>query len=694
MKNGIFFLLICPFFLFAQQNPVPFGMGANGIIKCETVEHTQEQRRKYPSLPDDAAFESWIQDKMAEEARNGNANSRMVLTIPVVFHIIHNGESVGSGTNLSASQIQSQLDVLNEDFRRAAGTPGFNNNTVGADTEIEFCMAFWDPNEQVMPEPGINRVDRNAMGWSAPQYTRPTIEDTIKPQTIWDPTKYFNIWVADIAPNRPGFILLGYAQFPTTNVITGIPFSGPANTDGVVILHSVCGRTGRAQGNSDQGRTLTHEVGHWLGLRHIWGDGGCGVDDFCLDTPESDSANTGCNPTHISCGSQDMVRNYMDYTNGSCQNIFTQCQRTRMRAVLQNAVRRSSLLNSTVCERPTTTPLSAFVFRNQNNCDGVVSFTDSSENIPTSWFWAFGDGGTSTLRNPTHTYTASGVYTVRLVTNNSFGTHFTTKQISVNVSSSDNIDAGPDLIACAGDSIQLNVAMRDSTASISWLPTSSLSDPTIPNPKYYALIGRTFWVIATDTVGCTARDTLAISTVPRPILDAGMDVTIQWGDSLNLNPTFNKTAASWQWTPPLAFRTPGGDTLQNPLIKPTLTTTYHLLVTDTDGCVVQDSMTVIVEGGPPASIDNLLQDIGTIHLPYPNPASQEMIFSAALITSGELELTLHDMYGRRVELIYQGKVGPGAFQYHWAREPSISAGVYLLTWKIKGKRVVQKVQLR
>jgi PKD repeat protein len=384
----------------------------------------------------------------------------------------------------------------------------------------------------------------------------------------------------------------------------------------------------------------------------------------------------------------------MDYTNGNCQNIFTQCQRTRMRAVLQNAVRRSSLLNSTVCERPTTTPLSAFVFRNQNNCDGVVSFTDSSENIPTSWFWAFGDGGTSTLRNPTHTYTASGVYTVRLVTNNSFGTHFTTKQISVNVSSSDNIDAGPDVVACAGDSIQLNVAMRDSTASISWLPTSSLSDPTIPNPKYYALIGRTFWVIATDTVGCTARDTLTISTVPRPILDAGMDITIQWGDSLNLNPAFNKTAASWRWTPPLAFRTPGGDTLQNPLIKPTLTTTYHLLVTDTDGCMVQDSMTVVVEGGPPASIDNLTQGIGTIHLPYPNPASQEVIFSAAPITSGELELTLHDMYGRRVERIYQGKVVPGAFQYRWAREPSISAGVYLLTWEIKGKRVVQKIQLR
>jgi hypothetical protein len=128
-----------------------------------------------------------------------------------------------------------------------------------------------------------------------------------------------------------------------------------------------------------------------------------------------------------------MVQNYMDYTNGSCQNILTQCQKNRMRAVLQNAVRRASLLTSTVCESPTTTPLSVFGIRNQNNCNGVVSFIDSSENLPTSWFWVFGDGATSMQRNPTHTYSASGVYTVRLITNNSFGSNVKNRQISVHV---------------------------------------------------------------------------------------------------------------------------------------------------------------------------------------------------------------------------------------------------------------------
>jgi hypothetical protein len=161
-----------------------------------------------------------------------------------------------------------------------------------------------------------------------------------------------------------------------------------------------------------------------------------------------------------------------------------------------------------------------------------------------------------------------------------------------------------------------------------------------------------------------------------------------------LNPTFSKPAATWQWTPFLAFRTPGGDTLPNPTIKPTLTTTYHLMVTDTDGCPAQDSLMVTVEGGPPASIDDFGQNIGVIHLPYPNPADEEVIFSATLKEANELTLSLYDLTGRNLATIFQGKVGQGDFVKKWERDPQLAGGLYLISWEVKGRRFVQKVQLR
>ncbi|MEM7040495.1 MAG: zinc metalloprotease, partial [Bacteroidota bacterium] len=264
----------------------------------------------------------------------------------MVFHIIHNNDAVGSGDNLSAALINAQLEQLNNDFRRKVGTSGFNNDAVGADTEVEFCMATVAPNGNTLSEPGINRINRNSQGWSAPPYgTCPGgnfndayIENTIKPQSQWNPDEYFNIWVMDINCG-----ILGYAQFPSSSGLSGLNSNGGAtSTDGCVLLTTSVGSTTNPNPNGGiygEGRTGTHEVGHWLGLRHIWGDGGCGVDDYCGDTPTSDAANTGC-PNTVSCGTTDMVENYMDYTNDACMNIFTQDQKARIVQVIANSPRR------------------------------------------------------------------------------------------------------------------------------------------------------------------------------------------------------------------------------------------------------------------------------------------------------------------------------------------------------------------
>ena len=332
------------------------GVHAQDIVRCYTVEADQQLRDKYPGLGTLEEFEEWLAPRV-RAYKQEQAYRQVVLTIPVVFHIIHNGESVGTGDNLSATYINAQIEQLNNDFRRILGTSGYNNNAVGADAEIEFCPVTTAPDGSSLSEPGINRINRNTQGWSAPPYgtcgsggsfNDSYIEGTIKPQSQWDPTRYFNIWVMDINCG-----ILGYAQFPSQSGLPGLNSNGgAASTDGVVLLTSSIGSTTtpNPQGNTyNQGRTGTHEVGHFFGLRHIWGDGGCGIDDYCADTPESDDANYGCPTTHVSCGSTDMVRNYMDYTDDACMNIFTLDQKARMQAVMANSPRRASLATSTAC---------------------------------------------------------------------------------------------------------------------------------------------------------------------------------------------------------------------------------------------------------------------------------------------------------------------------------------------------------
>ncbi len=267
--------------------------------------------------------------------------------IPVVVHVIHNGEPVGTGANISFEQIRSQIEVLNEDFRRQAGTNGFNDHPQGVDTEIEFFLAETDPQGNVLPEPGVHRYNGGQDSWPKGAFRNP-IDRMVKPMTIWPPEDYFNIWTV----NFGGFLsrdLLGYAQFPSESMLPGLnPDEGSPETDGIVIGYKYFGSSEKGDfpdliAPFDLGRTTTHEVGHWLGLRHIWGDGDCLVDDFCEDTPNAGAPNFGCSQ-NTSCASTDMIENYMDYTDDQCMNIFTLEQKQRIHSVLENSPRRKELV--------------------------------------------------------------------------------------------------------------------------------------------------------------------------------------------------------------------------------------------------------------------------------------------------------------------------------------------------------------
>ena len=397
---------------------------------CATMPMDSLLRAKYPGMGSLQDFEMLLQKKVheREELQKSGRVTLETLTIPIVVHIVHNGEAVGTGRNLSRAQVQAQIETLNEDFRRKTGTPGFNDDPRGADVEIEFCLARLNQQGGVMAEPGINRVNGNRANWS-----RNDIENVLKPGTIWDPDKYFNVWVLDFDASA---LLLGYAQFPSLSTLAGIPDNSPRNTDGVVVTYRSFGNVLKGnfpimQAPYNQGRTLTHEVGHWLGLRHIWGDANCG-NDFVDDTPPQASETRGCQVGRTSCGAVNMVQNYMDYSDDACFNIFTRGQKSRMRTVMDVSPRRNSLTSSNLCGTQIAgPPRPNFRAETQQVLLGAqVKFFDLSSNFPNRWYWTF-EGGTpanSSQQNPTVTYTRAGKFRVTLLAANSLGASDTLKR--------------------------------------------------------------------------------------------------------------------------------------------------------------------------------------------------------------------------------------------------------------------------
>ncbi|WP_247231415.1 zinc metalloprotease [Telluribacter sp. SYSU D00476] len=298
--------------------------GQGNDDKCATMKVLEEKIKENPGLAKKLeAIEAQTQ-RFASNQKNGAGTGKPgggtggdggtstpytgTVTIPVYIHVIYNT----SVQNISDAQIQSQINVLNADFNKTnsdiSKTPSEFSGTTSS-LDIQFT---WNTANTV-------RKASSKTSWGTRddmKYSRKGGSDAVP--------GYLNIWVCNI-----GGGILGYAQFP----------GGSASTDGVVIGPNYFGKseTGKSYYLSapyDLGRTATHEVGHWLNLRHIWGDGGCGVDDYVADTPMSDSPNYGC-PSYptIKCSTSNMTMNYMDYTNDACMYMFTSGQKTRTRAL-------------------------------------------------------------------------------------------------------------------------------------------------------------------------------------------------------------------------------------------------------------------------------------------------------------------------------------------------------------------------
>lgn len=343
---------------------------------------------------------------------NASYNDNRTLVVPVVFHVIKQTNGTGA---LTPALIQSQIDILNEDFNALANTPGAG----GTNAKIQFVLAKLDPNGN--PTTGIEVVTNDAY-FSDPGSSG---QNAMKRALKWDPTRFFNIYTNDAG----GGGTLGYATFPAEEA------GGPE--DGVVLNWVYVGRNAPGGAPYDLGRTATHEVGHYLGLYHTF-QSGCGSanapytsGDLIGDTAREAQPNFGCTAAASGCGGNSPIENYMDYSEDLCMTKFTVEQVNRIRC---------SMINYRWVNTP---PVAAFTYTANELVATFTSTSTDAESAATAlkYRWSFGDGSVSTDQNPMHTYAAAGMYNVTLdVIDPGSGT--STKTVSATVTGSAAPDAG------------------------------------------------------------------------------------------------------------------------------------------------------------------------------------------------------------------------------------------------------------
>lgn len=434
MSKRYFFIIGFVFIISGNINAQ--GEIEGGDIKnpCATMIADSIRRIKHPELGTLDQFEQWFQQKIKEAKSNNIAHKKEVsYTLPVIFHVIHNGDSIGSGENISDLQIQSQIDALNENFgNRSADTiklsttyAASNWSAIAADCEISFCLAKADLNGDSMATPGIERIHVDSIGIaSLSSYDIEYITDSIKPRTIWDPNKYLNIWVVRGIYSEALTEILGYATFPVSSTLDGLLNSlGTETTDGVVLKYNAVGTVGTLQSSYKKGRTAVHEVGHWLGLRHIWGDYECG-EDYCDDTPFQEDLTGNCPPyPHVSiCNNPlpygDNFVNFMNYVPDHCAFMFTNDQKIRMHTAMANCPYRVSLANRS-CEIPVKIKPDGALIIYPNPSSGVITLSALSSISSVQIYNVLGEVIIDDVANSTDveadlTGYSSGIYFVKV----------------------------------------------------------------------------------------------------------------------------------------------------------------------------------------------------------------------------------------------------------------------------------------
>lgn len=669
-------LLACSSFYLNAQNSLHEPCGFDQYIR---------QHKKMA-----ADFESGIQkflytQKMNSQCRNVTEH---IKTIPVVVHIIHNNGS----ENISDAQVASQIQVMNEDYRKIPFTNGDGN---GVDMEIQFCLAKITPEGACTN--GIVRIQSTLTN------LQPVRDAQMKALSHWDPSRYLNIYVVKTISGGT----LGYASFP----------GGPPNEDGIVCVHNYFGNIGTAL--VSHGRTTTHESGHWFGLYHTF-NGGCGSDictegDYVCDTPPVNNPNFGC-PSFNSCNNDfpdvnDQVQNYMDYTTDVCKNMFTEGQKARSQATLDTVrtnIWQPSTIISTGCDSSYSSPpcpaVSDFTSNGQTICEGnSVLFINRSLNDCTSYQWYFPGGtpSTSTSVNQIVTYSSVGAYDVSLVATNitgsdsvtyanyitvitppvgqslTFSESFETTTFPSNGITIDNPDAGitweRDTVAVPYEG--LASAKINNLINTNYGQTDAM---LLPNLNLASFIGTPYmtfrWAYAKSDVNYSDELAVQIST------DCGVNFTqifYRTGNALATGPT--------QTTPYI----PDNTTIWK-LAKVSLASyasSDHAIiklinVTDGGNNLYIDSINI----GPSITvgIEENASDENSVEL-YPNPAGNEVQLK---INNRQLENGTINIYSMVGEQVFNEKIETPTMKL---RIENFPAGVYYVNLRSGDFYIIEKL---
>ena len=668
---------------------VALGFASTGIfaqgehLYCGERENRVRMFGMYPEAEGIArraseALESYTENFTDDAPERG---SQTIYTIPVVFHVIHNNGS----ENISDEQILNGLAIMNRDYAMlntdiSLVVTAFENIT--ADVGIQFALATKDPNGNCTR--GINRIvsPLTSVG-----------DQSMKDLIMWPRNKYLNIWICQDANGAAGY----------SNLPPDVAGNWGANTDGIVVRSDYVGAIGTS--TSQRSRTLTHEAGHWLNLYHTWGPGNspgvasnCNQDDNVTDTPNTIGWTT-CSLTGSSCGNTvDNVQNYMEYSY--CSRMFTQGQRTRMRAAITSSVAsRSSLITAAnLLATGVTNPalcVADFEFNKNILCAGdSVAFTDISYHGITSWNWNFGDGVTligsdpAVHQNPVHTYNTAGTYTVTLTVSNG------ADQLSKTYSNVITV-LGP-----AGMNTPLMEGFEGTWPANNWFVNNPDGDETwqVVNTNYSGakglklanftsesghvdeFISNTFDMSAIDTIFVSYKWAYANrvnATDDRLRISASGDCGAAWTLARIRKGTTNLptgTATNLAFTPSSTAQWSGE----------TLTLTNSNYMTDH----FQLKYEFISYGGNNLYLDDInitvVDTLGNfiemtespleINL-FPNPANDATTLVLGSAAHRRTEVTLYNSAGDLVDRIFSGNLSVGTHNFEIAKQP---AGFYIV----------------